>query len=116
MSQSQIVPPLSLYNPRKFVKTVHLHPIKYSSLAEFVCNFDCVDGYTAPWCIRQRTTRSISTIYTTTTDLSKSSFFTSFLNCFLFRTPTLSGRNKKLIFIAYFESENAFGKIQALMR
>jgi hypothetical protein len=87
--------PLPLYNPWKFVKTVQLHPIQYSSFAEFVCNFGCVDGHTATWCIRQSTSRSISTIYTTATDLSKSNILTLFLNCFLVRTPTLLGKSRR---------------------
>jgi hypothetical protein len=45
-------------------------------------------------CIRQSATRCISTIYTITTDLSKSSSLSLFLNCFLFRTPTFCGRHK----------------------
>ena len=49
----------------------------------------------------------------TTSDLSKSSFLILFLNCFLVRTPTLSGRNKNRIFVTYFENEKAIGKIQA---
>ena len=76
MPQSQIVPllPPPLSTPEKFVKTVQLHPIQYSSLAEYVCNFGCVDGFTAPWCMRQSKTWSISTIYATVNQVSLSYF------------------------------------------
>jgi hypothetical protein len=98
--------PFTPFQLVKMCKTFQLNPIKYSSLAEFVC----VDGAAVPWCIRQSKTWSISTVHTPTIDLSKSSFLNLLLDCFLVRKPTLSGRNKNWIFVTYFESEKAFEK------